>query len=178
MIDDMEWEKASNIFETFTLGVMLSWLMACWLLLWFSRVCRWYCQASMIKPRSHYPISVSISVSVSKQKSFSNKIRSSVQTTVHQLPYQSPIQCHQIPIWSSSISPTTVKNWHGHPVPSDSCIVAIQKFTLWCLTRRLWTYNEDRNWQEFWFNVNGVTDMETEADTETNFEADTVRMFL
>ena len=52
---------------------------------------------------------------------------------LHQFPYQSPIQCHQISVRSVSIGPPTVKNWYGRPFLS-ACIrilqVPIQNHTL------------------------------------------------
>ena len=59
---------------------------------------------------------------------------------LHQFPYQSPIQCHQISVRSVSIGPPTVKNWYGRPFPSESC-KSLYKITLWRLARQLWTWN-------------------------------------
>ena len=53
---------------------------------------------------------------------------------LHQFPYQSPIQCHQISVRSVSIGPPTVKNWYGRPFPSESC-KSRYKITLWRLAR-------------------------------------------
>ena len=57
---------------------------------------------------------------------------------LHQFPYQSPIQCHQISVRSVSIGPPTVKNWYGRPFPSEFC-KSLYKITLWRLARQLWT---------------------------------------
>ena len=57
---------------------------------------------------------------------------------LHQFPYQSPIQCHQISVRSVSNGPPTVKNWYGRPFPSESC-KPLYKITLWRLARQLWT---------------------------------------
>ena len=59
---------------------------------------------------------------------------------LHQFPYQSPIQCHQISVRSVSIGPPTVKNWYGRPFPFESC-KSLYKITLWRLARQLWTWN-------------------------------------
>ena len=41
-----------------------------------------------------------------------------------QFPYQSPIQCHQIPILLVSIILPTMRNWNGHLILSESCILS------------------------------------------------------
>ena len=67
-----------------------------------------------------------------------DEIKSEAVFRLHQFPYQSPIQCHQISVRSVSIGPPTVKNWYGRPFPSESC-KSLYKITLWRLARQLWT---------------------------------------
>ena len=96
---------------------------------------------------------------------------------LHQFPYQSPIQCHQISVRSVSISPPTVKNWYGRPFPSESCNSLYKNHTL-TSGEAVVDIKLIENWQEFWFSVNGATDTETEADTETDSDTDTVWTYL
>ena len=50
----------------------------------------------------------------------------------------------------------------------------LNNITRRCLSRLLWTWNKDENWQEFWFFVIEVTEAETEMNTETDSDMDTV----